>query len=77
MGDEESIGVISDIDDTVLVTALPRPFLAFWNTFVRHEESRRPVPGMAELYRTLTRHQPGAFVVYLWLGALHSYARVL
>lgn len=69
VGAQERIGVISDIDDTVLVTALPRPFLAFWNTFVRHEESRRPVPGMAELYRTLTRHDPDAFVVYLSTGA--------
>jgi phosphatidate phosphatase APP1 len=69
VGTDESLGVISDIDDTVLVTALPRPFLAFWNTFVRHEESRRPVPGMAELYRQLTRHAPGAFVVYVSTGA--------
>ena len=69
VGADERLGVISDIDDTVLVTALPRPFLAFWNTFVRHEESRRPVPGMAELYRTLTRHDPEAFVVYLSTGA--------
>ncbi len=69
VGPDERLGVISDIDDTVLVTALPRPFLAFWNTFVRHEESRSPVPGMAELYRTLTRHSPDAFVVYVSTGA--------
>jgi phosphatidate phosphatase APP1 len=69
VGPDERLGVVSDIDDTVLVTALPRPFLAFWNTFVRHEESRRPVPGMAELYRTLTRHEPDAFVVYVSTGA--------
>ncbi|MGN6302864.1 MAG: App1 family protein [Angustibacter sp.] len=69
VGPDERLGVISDVDDTVLVTALPRPFLAFWNTFVRREESRRPVPGMAELYRTLTRHDPGAFVVYVSTGA--------
>lgn len=69
VGPDERLGVISDIDDTVLVTALPRPFLAFWNTFVRHEESRRPVAGMAELYRTLTRHCPDAIVVYVSTGA--------
>jgi phosphatidate phosphatase APP1 len=69
VGKDERLGVISDIDDTVLVTALPRPFLAFWNTFVRTEESRRPVPGMSELYRTLTRHDPESFVVYLSTGA--------
>lgn len=69
VGAEERLGVISDIDDTVLVTAMPRPFLAFWNTFVRREESRSPAPGMAELYRTLTRHVPDAFVVYVSTGA--------
>lgn len=69
VGTHERLGVISDIDDTVLVTALPRPFLAFWNTFVRHAESRRPVPGMADLYRTLTAHDPQAFVVYVSTGA--------
>lgn len=69
VGAHERLGVVSDIDDTVLVTALPRPLLAFWNTFVRPEESRRPVPGMAELYRTLLEHQPDAFVVYVSTGA--------
>ena len=69
VGPDERLGVVSDIDDTVLVTALPRPLLAFWNTFVRREESRRPVPGMAELYRSLTRHDPDAFVVYVSTGA--------
>ena len=50
VGPEERLGIITDVDDTVLVTALPRPLLAFWNTFVRHEESRRPVPGTVELF---------------------------
>jgi len=62
-------GIVSDIDDTVMVTALPRPFLAAWNTFVLNEHARRPVPGMAVLYeRLLTRH-PGAPVIYLSTGA--------
>jgi len=69
VGPEEHLGVISDIDDTVLVTALPRPLLAFWNTFVRPEESRRPVPGMSDLFRTVLRHHPDALVVYVSTGA--------
>ena len=69
VGPDERLGIISDIDDTVLVTALPRPLLAFWNTFVRHEESRKPVPGMAELFRTLRAADPDAFVVYVSTGA--------
>ena len=62
-------GLISDVDDTVMVTALPRPLLAAWNTFVLDEHARRPVPGMAVLYERLIRANPGAPVVYLSTGA--------
>ncbi len=63
------LGVISDIDDTVLITALPRPLLAFWNTFVRHETSRRPVRGMATLYAEIERANPEVPFLYLSTGA--------
>jgi phosphatidate phosphatase APP1 len=66
---DERIGIISDIDDTVMVTALPRPFLAAWNTFVLNEHARNAVPGMAVLYERLTQHYPGAPVIYLSTGA--------
>lgn len=62
-------GLVSDIDDTVMVTALPRPFLAAWNTFVLTEHARRPVPGMAVFYERLKREYPGAPVIYLSTGA--------
>jgi phosphatidate phosphatase APP1 len=62
-------GMISDVDDTVMVTALPRPFLAAWNTFVLDEHARRPVPGMAVLYERFTRAHIGAPVIYLSTGA--------
>ena len=63
------VGIISDIDDTIMVTALPRPLLAAWNTFVLDEHARRPVPGMAVLYERLTRAHPGSPVFYLSTGA--------
>jgi len=69
VGDGPGIGLVSDIDDTVVITALPRPLVAFWNTFLRHETSRRPVPGMAELYRAFLESDPATFVVYLSTGA--------
>lgn len=47
----QRFGIISDIDDTILTTNLPRPLVAFWNTFVRSEAERIPVPGMASMYR--------------------------
>lgn len=67
--DEVGFGVVSDIDDTVVVTALPRPFLAAWNTFVVNEHARRAVPGMPVLYDRLTATHPGAPVIYLSTGA--------
>lgn len=66
---EVRFGVISDVDDTVMVTALPRPLLAAWNTFVLDEHARRPVPGMGVLYERLLRTHPGAPVIYLSTGA--------
>jgi phosphatidate phosphatase APP1 len=62
-------GIVSDIDDTVMVTALPRPLLAAWNTFVLDEHARMAVPGMAVLYERLVTAHPGAPVLYLSTGA--------
>ena len=52
-----------------MVTALPRPFVAAWNSFVLNEHARQPVPGMAVLLERLVRDHPGAPVVYLSTGA--------
>jgi len=68
IGDHTQVGIISDIDDTVMITALPRPFVAFWNSFGRHEAARRPVPGMAELYRAIASDHPDSVVVYVSTG---------
>lgn len=62
-------GIVSDIDDTVMVTALPRPLLAAWNTFVLDEHARTPVAGMSVLYERLVREHAGAPVIYLSTGA--------
>ncbi|WP_435299072.1 App1 family protein [Timonella sp. A28] len=69
IGPQATVGLVSDIDDTAIVTALPRPMLAAWNSFVLHEEARQPVPGMSELYRKLTRRYPDLPVFYLSTGA--------
>ncbi|WOF24648.1 DUF2183 domain-containing protein [Microbacterium betulae] len=62
-------GIVSDVDDTVMVTALPRPLLAAWNSFVLHTHARQPVPGMAVLLERIVRERPGAPMVYLSTGA--------
>ena len=69
VGPDVRFGVVSDIDDTVMVTALPRPLLAAWNSFVVDEHARQPVPGMAVLFERLIRENPGSPVVYLSTGA--------
>ena len=69
LGPDVHFAVVSDIDDTVMVTALPRPLLAAWNTFVLDEYARAPVPGMAVLYERLMRAHPEAPVFYLSTGA--------
>lgn len=69
VSDSQEIGVVCDVDDTIMVTALPRPFLAAWNSFVRDEHARRPVPGMAVLLERIVRDYPGCPVVYLSTGA--------
>jgi phosphatidate phosphatase APP1 len=63
------VGIVSDVDDTVMVTVLPRPLLAAWNTLVLDEHARIAVPGMAVLYERLVNAHPGAPVLYLSTGA--------
>ncbi|MFS0867557.1 App1 family protein [Microbacterium sp. 179-B 1A2 NHS] len=69
VGRDVRFGVVSDIDDTVMVTALPRPLLAAWNSFVLNEHARQPVPGMAVLLERLIRDNPGSPILYLSTGA--------
>ncbi|MEP6855199.1 MAG: hypothetical protein ABJA33_07005, partial [Pedococcus sp.] len=35
VGSDQTLGLLSDIDDTVISTSLPRPMIAAWNTFVK------------------------------------------
>jgi phosphatidate phosphatase APP1 len=66
---QTSFGVVSDVDDTVMVTALPRPLLAAWHTFVVNEHARATTPGMPVLYERLSSRYPGAPFIYLSTGA--------
>lgn len=66
---EQRTALVSDIDDTIMVTALPRPLLAAWNSLVLHQNARGVVPGMAGLYRRWQQANPGAPTFYLSTGA--------
>ncbi|GAA0311796.1 phosphatidate phosphatase APP1 [Kineococcus aurantiacus] len=72
VGPDPVTGLLSDIDDTVVVTRLPRPLVAAWNSFVLDERARVPVNGMAELYRQVVAENPGAPVLYLSTGAWNA-----
>ena len=63
------VAMLSDIDDTVMVTSLPRLLLVAWNALVLHENARRVVPGMVGLYRRWQAAHPGAPTFYLSTGA--------
>jgi phosphatidate phosphatase APP1 len=69
VGPDTRLGLVSDIDDTVIETMLPRPLVAFRNAFLARESARLAVPGMSELYAEITATHPDIFVVYLSTGA--------
>lgn len=69
---DQEFGLVSDIDDTIISTSLPRPLLAFWNTFVLQESARQAVPGMAQMYRKLLADHPKAPIIYVSTGAWNT-----
>lgn len=71
---EETIGLISDIDDTIMVTNLPRAFNAAYNSWVKKTNNRQPISGMAEFYRELLKDHPNAPVFYLSTGAWNTFS---
>jgi len=73
VADDQTFGIASDIDDTVITTWLPRPFIAAWNSFIRDESARQAPPAMASMYATLLREHPGAPVVYISTGAWNTH----
>lgn len=63
------LGVVCDIDDTVMVTGLPRALIAGWNVLVKSAAAREVVPGMPELLTRALDAHPGSPLVYLSTGA--------
>jgi phosphatidate phosphatase APP1 len=64
------LGIVSDIDDTVLETGLTQRLVALRNTFLVSGESRLALPGAAALYQALlARQEDRAPLFYLSTGA--------
>lgn len=76
IGDDVEFGIVSDIDDTIITTWLPRPFLAAWNSFFITEQARQAVPGMARLYQRLLAEHPGAPIIFVSTGAWNTYPMI-
>jgi len=69
IGDDVRFGIVSDIDDTIITSYLPRLMIAAYNSFVLRESARVPVAGMAAMYGALLRQHPGAPLIYVSTGS--------
>lgn len=70
------IGVITDIDDTILATGMTEGLKALQRTLLRDANGRKPVPGTPSLYRGLARgvsHRPEATFFYVSSGPWNLY----
>ncbi len=53
VGDEERVGIISDVDDTIMLTMVPERLQALRYVLVEHTSRRRSIAGMADLLKEL------------------------
>ena len=53
IGDDERLGIVSDLDDTVMVSNVPRLLVAVWHQLIDRVSAREAVPGMAKLLGVL------------------------
>lgn len=60
VGPKETFGVVSDIDDTVMVSMVPRLMVAAKHTIVDRVSDREAVPGMPQLLCALACQDAGA-----------------
>lgn len=69
--------LISDIDDTVMVTMLPRALIAAYNSWYLKTNTRKPVAGMADFYHSIRQSIPPDHtdlpVFYLSTGAWNTF----
>lgn len=58
-GPDSDVGIVSDIDDTVLQTHVTERLRMLWVTFAHNAHTRLPFPGTTELYRALVAGASG------------------
>ena len=52
------VGIISDLDDTIMISDVLRKHTLLENTLLKNPQQRQAVPGVAALYNTLTQRNP-------------------
>lgn len=73
---EPSIGVVSDIDDTILQTGVTHKDQMLKTVFAHNATTLNPVPGMAEFYQHLEHAAGEGSVLYLSGSPLNLYSRL-
>ena len=71
ISDDVTHGLISDVDDTIMVTMLPRAMLAAWNSWVKKTNTRQPIAGMDDFYSAVLGPDEPTF--YVSTGAWNTY----
>jgi phosphatidate phosphatase APP1 len=57
-GNKKYVGIISDVDDTVIVSHVTKKMKLLANTFFKNYKQRKAVPGMAERFRKILGQNP-------------------
>jgi len=63
-GENSRFGIISDMDDTVLVTNATKPLKAMYLTFLENVNARVPFKGVAAFYHALIENHGGQNPIY-------------
>ena len=58
---DHPVGVISDIDDTILITHATKTGRKFWLSISKNAYTRRPFPGVSEFYKALSNNGENPF----------------
>lgn len=65
INEQVTVGVITDLDDTILVSEVTKKLRLLTNTFLKNPLQREAVIGAAQVYHHLTAQQPHTPIFYL------------
>ncbi|MDR0788736.1 MAG: DUF2183 domain-containing protein [Bifidobacteriaceae bacterium] len=71
------VGLISDIDDTIMISNVPQTFRAIYNQLLSSPFNRKPVKGMSNLYNQINDKYNGeAAFFYLSMSPWNIYSTI-